>query len=65
MPKENRGGGKKRKPGDWITIERGRRNKERFHVTSRGLSNVPMVGEVGSAAYRRLIAKRAKKNAAK
>lgn len=66
MAEKKHGKGKGRKTGDWKAIEQGRaRNKNRFLVTSRGLSNVPVVGEIGSAAYRRLIRKGHKTNAAK
>jgi len=54
-------GGKKplgRKPGDWKTIAAGRERAVREIRTTRGLTNVPNVRDVGSAAYRRLMAAR-------
>lgn len=46
-----------RKPGDWKTIAAGRRNKPVELVNGRGASGFVTVGEVGSAAYRRMKAK--------
>jgi len=51
-------GGKKRQPGQWQAIAKRRQGIPRMVPTSRGLSNVPVIGQVGSAAYRRLVAKR-------
>lgn len=51
------GNGAGRKPGDWKTVANSRAKVERSMRTSRGLSNIPSVTDVGSAAYRRLLAK--------
>lgn len=48
-------GAKNRKPGEWMIVEKGRRGKQRDTSKSHGLTNIPKVGEVGSAAYRRLV----------
>lgn len=48
------GTGAGRKPGDWKVIANGRNNRERDLVKGRGLSNIPPLTDVGSAAYRRL-----------
>lgn len=53
--------GKGRKAGDWVAIARGRENAGRVVVNGHGISNVPGRGEVGSAAYRRLITGRTRK----
>lgn len=45
---------KGRKPGQWREVANGRAKKQRDYRTSRGLTNIPAVGETGSAAYRRL-----------
>lgn len=50
------GNGAGRKPGDWRSIAVGRGRIERTMRTSRGVTNVPAIGEVGSAAYRRRLA---------
>lgn len=52
--------GKRRQPGAWKAIAAARAKIERSVRTSRGLTNIPLVTEVGSAAYRRLMAKRAR-----
>lgn len=49
--------GKMRKKGDWEAVARGRSHKERDLVRGRGVSNVPSIQDVGSAAYRRLLGK--------
>jgi hypothetical protein len=49
--------GKRRKPGEWEAVARGRAKIERYTRTTRGLTNIPNMGETGSAAYRRLQAK--------
>lgn len=51
---------KRRKPGDWKAVVAGRAKTERAVRTGRGLTNIPAVGETGSAAYRRLRSKRTK-----
>ena len=50
------GNGAGRKPGQWQDEMRMRLRKERTHRTTRGVTNMPSVMEVGSAAYRRLLA---------
>lgn len=45
---------KGRKPGDWKAIASGRDKKERTLRIGRGLTNIPVVTETGSASYRRL-----------
>lgn len=51
--KQGTSGAKHRKPGDWKAIAKGRDNKARYVRTGRGLTNVPDLGDTGSAAYRR------------
>lgn len=46
--------GKHRKKGDWKVIANGRNNRPRDFVNGNGLSNIPRITDVGSAAYRRL-----------
>lgn len=48
---------KARKVGDWKAVAAGRAHKPRELRTGRGQSNVPNLTDVGSAAYRRLLAK--------
>lgn len=48
---------KARKAGDWRAVAAGRAHKPRELRAGKGLSNIPNLGEVGSAAYRRLLAK--------
>lgn len=48
---------KARKPGDWKSVAAGRAHKPRELRTGRGVSNIPNPTDVGSAAYRRLLAK--------
>lgn len=48
---------KARKGGDWRAVAAGRSHKPREMRTGRGQSNVPNPTDVGSAAYRRLLAK--------
>lgn len=50
--------GRGRSKGMWVAIAAGRARIPRDLVNGHGLSNVPKVGEVGSAAYRRLMASR-------
>lgn len=45
---------KHRKPGEWLKISVERSRKERLVRTGRGLTNIPVIGETGSAAYRRM-----------
>lgn len=45
---------KHRKPGQWREVASGRSKTPRETRTGRGLTNIPNVGETGSAAYRRL-----------
>jgi hypothetical protein len=49
----HRGNGNGRKPGDWKTVAAGRARIQRDLMNGRGVSNVPSMTEVGSAAYRR------------
>lgn len=49
-----------RKPGEWKNIAKGRSNAKRDLVTNPGARQVPRVGDVGSAAYRRLLGSRKK-----
>lgn len=51
---------KRRKPGAWREIAHSRAQVPRIMARSHGLSNVPPLGETGSAAYRRLKAKQDK-----
>jgi hypothetical protein len=51
---------KRRKPGDWKSVAAGRAAVPRIAVRGRGLSNIPAIGETGSAAYRRLTDKKKK-----
>lgn len=57
--KQSQGAGKRRKKGDWVPIAAGRersmREGKREIINGRGVSNVPVIGQVGSAAYRRLM----------
>lgn len=46
-----------RKKGDWIILAKGRSHAARELVTNPGANQRPRVGDVGSAAYRRLMAK--------
>jgi len=46
--------GKNRKKGDWVAVAKGRAGKNLQLTRGNGLSNVPSVTDVGSAAYRRL-----------
>jgi len=45
---------KHRKPGDWKNVATQRAMVVRQEPKGRGLSNVPVVTDTGSAAYRRL-----------
>lgn len=56
--KQGASSGKGRKKGDWIAIAAGRARVPKDIVNGRGLSNVPKIGDVGSAVYRRLLASR-------
>lgn len=54
MAKSKSGSGnKKRKVGDWVNIAAGRKNKG-LEVVHRSNRDMPGIGDVGSAAYRRL-----------
>jgi hypothetical protein len=46
------GGGKKRKAGDWQNIANGRKGRG-LEVINRANRDIPQMGDVGSAAYRR------------
>ena len=46
---------------NWEAIARGRAHLTRDLRTTRGVTNIPKIGEVGSAAYRRMQAKNGKK----
>ena len=46
---------KRRKPGQWIEVAKARRNKDLVFLKGHGLSNIPRLTDVGSAAYRRLM----------
>ena len=48
---------KARKVGDWKGIAAGRAHKVREMRTGQGVSNIPKPTDIGSAAYRRLLAK--------
>jgi hypothetical protein len=48
---------KHRAKGDWQKIANQRAHKERFVRTSRGVTNIPIIGDIGTAAYRRLLAR--------
>lgn len=48
---------KRRKPGDWKAVANQRAKRERENRTGRGLTNIPSLSDVGSAAYRRQQAK--------
>ena len=52
------GNGAGRKPGDWIAEARMRARKEREPMPDQRNKCVPKLSDVGSAAYRRLLAKR-------
>ncbi len=56
--KQGTSGNKRRKRGDWEAIARGRANVDRVLVNHSGNTGIPAIGEVGSAAYRRLLRKR-------
>lgn len=49
---------KRRKPGDWRAIAKSREQIPRLFPSGRGLSNIPVVTDAGSAAYRRLMKKK-------
>lgn len=49
---------KARKPGDWKGVAAGRAQTPRIQERGKGLSNIPSMGETGSAAYRRLMDKK-------
>lgn len=51
---------KHRKPGQWREVAASRNGQKRETRTGRGLTNIPSPGETGSAAYRRLLASKAK-----
>ena len=46
-----------RKKGEWVLISKGRSHAHRELVTNPGTNQRPRVGDVGSAAYRRLKAR--------
>lgn len=48
---------KARKVGDWKAVAAGRTHKPRELRNGRGLTNIPRLSDVGSAAYRRLMEK--------
>jgi hypothetical protein len=49
---------KRRKPGDWKNLAASRAQVPRIPSKGHGLSNIPSMGETGSAAYRRMADKR-------
>ena len=49
---------KRRPKGEWLNVAKSRRHKNYELTPGRGVSNVPKFTDVGSAAYRRLLAKR-------
>jgi hypothetical protein len=49
---------KRRRPGDWKVVAASREKVDHVMRTVHGLSNVPNIADVGSAAYRRLLASR-------
>lgn len=50
-----------RKKGEWVLIAKGRSHAKRDVVSNPGTNQRPRIGEVGSAAYRRLKAKTGRK----
>ena len=48
-----RGGRPRRKKGEWVTEHNSRSNRDRT-VVARPNRDFPAIGDVGSAAYRRL-----------
>ena len=50
------GNGAGRKPGDWIAEARMRARKERVPMPNQSQKCIPSLTDVGSAAYRRLLA---------
>lgn len=54
--KQGASGRKNRKTGDWVNIAKGRQNRDR-EIVNRGDRDMPNMGDVGSAAYRRLMKK--------
>lgn len=60
MAKNKQGtrGGKRRKAGDWEAIAKGREHRrDNREIVSRADRDMPRMGDVGSAAYRRLMGK--------
>ena len=51
----------KNRDRNWQAIARGRAHLARDLRTTRGVTNIPKVTDVGSAAYRRMQAKNAKR----
>lgn len=47
--------GKGRKKGDWIAVAKGRGSTAKALVNGTGVSGIPKITDVGSAAYRRLM----------
>lgn len=47
-----------RKKGEWVNIVKGRSHAKRDLITNPGFNQRPRIGDVGSAAYRRLLASR-------
>lgn len=56
--KQGTSGAKHRKRGDWEALAKGRANVPRVLINHHGNTGIPTLGDVGSAAYRRLLAKR-------
>lgn len=54
--KQGASGGKHRKPGDWVAVAKGRMSRE-HEIVSHVNRAIPNMGDVGSAAYRRLMAR--------
>lgn len=54
--KQSGSGRKNRKPGDWISIAKGRQNRDR-EIVHRGDRDMPNMSDIGSAAYRRRVAR--------
>lgn len=49
---------KRRKPGDWKTVAAAHAAVPRILEPGHGLTNIPKIIDIGSAAYRRILAKK-------
>ena len=62
MGAQGSSGRKKRKPGDWVAVAKGRANSAHSRETvSRRNRDIPGMQEMGSAAYRRAAVKKARR----